>query len=117
LAIPPPPTPPKYPRKLVVQTIILFLVVGGIIALFTYIAWTNYSSFHNTIANNLTWDWGDFYLMILSVFLVGCMSGVFIIGIAAIRYMQKESRKTLEREKLKEEIKRELEAEIQKDTH
>jgi uncharacterized membrane protein len=102
---------------LVVQTVIISLVLAIVVILNAYFAWTNFLDFHNHVVNNLAWYWGSFYFMVSTIFLAGLFSGILFLFVAVIGYMQRESQKTLEREKLKEEIKKELEAERQKGTH
>lgn len=101
-------------RRLVVRTIIVFVILLVLIVFAIYEAWTNYSSFHNFVIDHLTWDWYYFNFMIFWVFLAGLFSGMLFFGIYFVKQERADYLKALERQKLKEEIKKELEMEKEK---
>jgi hypothetical protein len=102
-------------RRLVIETIIVFGILAAMTGFAIYYAWSNYLSFYDLVAHYWTWDWSYFYNMVLGVFFTGLLLGMLWLAFSMIQRERKEYLRGVERQKLKEEIKKELEMERQKE--
>lgn len=78
------------------------LVVLVILACIAVISGNN---FYNYFSTSLTWDWNSFIGMVVGLLFTGYVLGWLMM----LKFVEGERRKAIERQKLKEEIKKEIE--------
>lgn len=96
--------------------IAIYLVFLGAGFIFTsYLAWTNFLNFRNLIFHDRIWDQGAFYSTIFSTGFAGFILGISCAMLSITRVEMQRAWKEAERQKLKKEIKRELEMDLKKE--
>ena len=98
----------RYSLRFDVGIVVIVVIIG----LTAYWAWVSYLSFYNS-SYILLMDWNSFISMILGVAIASLACGILLGFYSFIRVYNQVIGARLEREKLKEETKKELEPERQ----
>jgi len=95
--------------------VISLAILGPVLALAVYTVWDNYSNFRHLLVYNQVWSWNSFYIMSLGLIVIGFILGNYYTIYSLYKFEREEKLRAAERQMLKEEIKKELEMERQRE--